>query len=333
MCAVRKTRCDRYSACHATGNHRSGLWHQYCCDAPAMMLTVFSVLTLALANPAAQPSDFRASLERELDAQVARAEVLLDASALYKEAERLNEQGRRKEARETFVQARSKLLESNETDFYQPVIYAYFIKISNRLAELGGGSVADLDLSTVPRDGRQSIERFLTYFQGDGKKLVREALERLEPNEAMFRETFRAEKVPESLIYLGLVESGFDPNALSPAGALGTWQLVRGTGARYGLQHAAGGDERTDLAKSTRAAARYLSDLNRMFDDWLLALAAYNAGEYRILRIMKKTGIRDFWELRRRGLLPSETSEYVPAVLAAVRLVVSKAGTMPRTVS
>ncbi len=282
---------------------------------------------LALATAVAKPSDSRSNLEKELDAQVARAGILLQASRLYDGAQRLSEQGKREEAREMLARAHDTIVGTDEEAFYQPSIHAYFIKISNRMAELGGSSVTAFDPSETPADGRRSVERFLAYFQGDGEKLVRKALERLEPNEAMFRETFRAEKVPESLIYVGLIESGFDPNALSPAGALGTWQFVKGTGIRYGLRQAAPGDERTDLAKSTRAAARYLSDLNRIFDDWLLALAAYNAGEYRILRIMKTTGIRDFWELWRRGLLPKETADYVPAVLAAVRLAEVRAQT------
>jgi len=297
-----------------------------------MTRTVWVFLSLALASAmlntaVAKPSDFRSDLEKELDAQVERAEVLLQAGRLYDEADRLIEQGEREKARGMLARARDTIVGTNEEVFYQPNIYAYFIKISNRISELGDGSMDLFDAYHAPADGRLSVARFLAYFQDDGKRLVQDALKRLAPNEAMFRERFRAENVPESLIYLGLIESGFDPVALSPAGARGTWQFMKGTGLRYGLSQAAAGDERTDTAKSTRAAARYLSDLNRIFGDWLLALAAYNAGEHRILRITEKTGIRDFWELRRRGLLPKETSDYVPAVLAAVQLLQGKTET------
>jgi membrane-bound lytic murein transglycosylase D len=134
----------------------------------------------------------------------------------------------------------------------------------------------------------------------------------------MMRKVFREEGVPEDLIFVGLVESAYNPYARSVAGATGIWQFVRGTGRRYGLKQAGVIDERHDPEKSTRAAARYLQDLYGMFGDWHMALAAYNAGEYRVLKVIEKTGIKDFWHMSRRGLLPRETINYVPAVLAAI---------------
>jgi soluble lytic murein transglycosylase-like protein len=124
------------------------------------------------------------------------------------------------------------------------------------------------------------------------------------------------EKVPVELLAVALVESGFNPLALSPKGARGVWQLMPETAARYGLEVGVADDHRTHPEHSTRAAARYLSDLYRQFGDWKLALAAYNCGENRVRRIIERTGIRDFDQLARRGLLPLETRKYVPAVLA-----------------
>lgn len=125
------------------------------------------------------------------------------------------------------------------------------------------------------------------------------------------------EKVPVGLLGVALVESGFNPLALSPKGARGIWQFMPATAIRYGLPISPEADHRTHPEHSTRAAARYLRDLYNQFGDWKLALAAYNAGEGKIQRIIDKTGIRDFDEMARRRLLPLETRNYVPAVLAS----------------
>jgi len=124
------------------------------------------------------------------------------------------------------------------------------------------------------------------------------------------------EKVPVELLAVALVESGFNPLALSPKGARGVWQFMPETAERYGLAVSATDDHRTHPERSTRAAARYLRDLYRQFGDWKLALAAYNWGENRVQRVIELTGIRDFDRLAQRGLLPLETRKYVLAVLA-----------------
>jgi soluble lytic murein transglycosylase-like protein len=135
-----------------------------------------------------------------------------------------------------------------------------------------------------------------------------------------YRETLgrilEEENVPVELLSVAIVESGFNASALSPKGARGIWQFMPATAVRYGLTVQPGNDHRTSPERSTRAAARYLRDLYRQFGDWRLALAAYNAGEGRIQRIIDRTGIRNFDEMARRGLLPAETRNYVPAVLA-----------------
>lgn len=115
------------------------------------------------------------------------------------------------------------------------------------------------------------------------------------------------------------VESGFNPWAVSPKGAAGLWQFMPETARRYGLEVHPKHDERFLPLKSAQAAARYLRDLQAQFGDWLLALAAYNAGEGRVQSLIDRTGIRDFWTMARRRLLPRETIEYVPKVLQAMR--------------
>ncbi len=127
---------------------------------------------------------------------------------------------------------------------------------------------------------------------------------------------FAEEGVPTQFVVLAGVESGFNPAALSRKSARGLWQLMPETAARFGLRVDARVDERTHPVRSTRAAARYLRQLYEQFEDWVLALAAYNAGEGRVSRAMERGRTRSFWELASRGFLPQETRQYVPAVLA-----------------
>jgi membrane-bound lytic murein transglycosylase D len=129
------------------------------------------------------------------------------------------------------------------------------------------------------------------------------------------------EGLPPELAYLPLIESGYRPQAVSPAGAAGPWQFIPETGRRYGLRIDSLVDERRDPIKSTHAASAYLKDLHEMFGDWELSLAAYNSGEYRVARILSQNkDVEDFWDMRDGGLLPRETSAYVPRFLAAVQI-------------
>jgi membrane-bound lytic murein transglycosylase D len=128
------------------------------------------------------------------------------------------------------------------------------------------------------------------------------------------------EGVPAELAYLPIIESGFQLNAVSRAGAVGPWQFMRMTGRRYGLRIDGYVDERRDPIRSTRAAARYLRDLYDMFGDWHLSLAAYNRGEAAIARVRERQNVSDYWEMTERGYLPRETSEFVPRFIAAMEI-------------
>ncbi len=132
---------------------------------------------------------------------------------------------------------------------------------------------------------------------------------------------FVKQGLPKELYFVGLIESGYYLGARSHAAAVGPWQFIKGTGKRYGLRMSNELDERQDLFKATRAAAAYFRDLHNIFSSWELSLAAYNAGEYGMIRRILKYGTRDFYQLSRNKQLPSETINYVPKVLAAMHIV------------
>jgi membrane-bound lytic murein transglycosylase D len=134
----------------------------------------------------------------------------------------------------------------------------------------------------------------------------------------MIRRIFREEGLPLDLVYVALVESGFSPLARSPKDAVGIWQFIEGTARRYGLKVNGRVDERQDPEKSTRAAARYLHDLHKQFGCWYLAAAGYNAGEKRVEGVVDRHDIRNFWTMAQKKLLPQETCNYVPQIIAAV---------------
>jgi hypothetical protein len=129
---------------------------------------------------------------------------------------------------------------------------------------------------------------------------------------------FSREGVPVEFLAVAKVESGFDATAISSKRARGLWQFMPATARRYGMKVDGTHDERLDPEKSTRGAARYLRDLHQRFGNWLLALAAYNAGEDAVSRAINRGGSADFWELGRRKLVPAETRNYVPTVLGVI---------------
>lgn len=171
----------------------------------------------------------------------------------------------------------------------------------------------------IPITLNRKVNTFVGYFSDPKrKKSVEIGLQRLGVYRETFQRIFKEEGVPQDLIFLGLVESNYHHNALSSAKAKGIWQFIEDTGRNYGLRIDWWVDERCDFEKSTRSACRYLKDLYEMFGDWYLAMAAYNSGENRILRILSSQPGKSYWEMCEDGNLPRETRNYVPAILASV---------------
>jgi membrane-bound lytic murein transglycosylase D len=170
----------------------------------------------------------------------------------------------------------------------------------------------------IPLNAR--VLAYVELFQGRLHDFIEEGMKRGSRYLPMIQGVFRAEGLPLDLAFVPLVESAFNPNALSRAKAKGVWQFMAGTGLENGLRRDWYIDERSDPEKATVAAAKYLRTLSKMFDgDWHLALASYNGGPGRMQRAMKKAGIDDFWSLSAKPkLLPRETREYVPMILAAM---------------
>ena len=191
---------------------------------------------------------------------------------------------------------------------------------------------ADLPLEGVPADvawdianiDHPRVDYWIRRFQTDRRERFEAILRRKGAFEPMIRAALRERGMPQDLVYLAMVESGFQTKAYSPAHASGIWQFIRTTALRYGLEINRAVDERNDPEKATTAALRYLSHLHRRFGSWYLAAAAYNSGETRVARVMRRrTGkVRgtdgDYYRIWRH--LPGETREYVPVMIAAARI-------------
>jgi membrane-bound lytic murein transglycosylase D len=190
-------------------------------------------------------------------------------------------------------------------------------KLKDKVAEELRATVSQLPLEVT-----DPVLSYVNYFStGHGRKVLISGLRRAGRYRPLIQRILDEEGVPQELIYLAQAESGFLPRVISRAKAAGMWQFVLLRGREYGLAQTPYSDERFDPEKATRAAARHLRDLYKHYGDWYLAMAAYNCGPGNIDKAVERTGYADFWELRRRNVIPRESSNYVPVILAMTIMV------------
>ena len=170
--------------------------------------------------------------------------------------------------------------------------------------------------SSLPMEANQRIQYFIRTFQTRGKSTFTRSLAQGVRYIPLMKGIFQKMEVPEELVYLALIESGFDPHA-SYKTTCGPWQFTSTTGKKYGLKINSWIDERKNPEKSTLAAAQYLRDLYQQFGCWYLALAGYNAGENSIRKALRVYGTSDFWQFKEGGCLKSQTLNIVPQSIAA----------------
>jgi membrane-bound lytic murein transglycosylase D len=169
----------------------------------------------------------------------------------------------------------------------------------------------------IPIVINEKVEQFIHYFQTIRRDRFVTWLARSGRYIPVMKKLLKEHGLPEDLVYMAFIESGFDPYAYSRSKAVGPWQFISLTGKRYGLRVNWWVDERRDPEKSTIAAAKYLKDLYETFACWYLAAAGYNAGEYKIVKAMKRYRTEDFWKLTEVRYLKRETKNYVPLMIAA----------------
>lgn len=266
------------------------------------------------------------------DAQAERLEIEIPAVAIdsrWNEIDEIEEKDSVNDS-ETIETAPSTQLEieSPEVDLFSSTAsrllwrYASLFKFkgSEQLRNAPDELAASEDINSIynlPIIRNEKVESHIRFFNIAIRDRFEQWLARLSRYRPLVENIFSEFNLPSDLVFLSLVESGFNPHAYSRARATGPWQFMKGTAKLYGLRVDKYVDERRDPIKSTVAAARYLRDLYDLFGTWPLAMAAYNAGEGKVMRALQKARAESYWEISQTKLLRRETKEYVPRFMAA----------------
>jgi membrane-bound lytic murein transglycosylase D len=193
------------------------------------------------------------------------------------------------------------------------------IAIGGEAISTAAPSTADeqIPIFDIPITYNPRVQFWIRHFQGPGRLDFQKWLARSTRYSPYIQKELEKANLPKDIIYTAMIESGFAPTAQSPASAVGVWQFIKPTAQRYGLTVNWWLDERRNFSKSTLAAIRYKKDLYTLFGSWYLVAASYNCGETKIVNLIKKYGTNNFWEMAQLGVLPKETSDYVPKIIAA----------------
>lgn len=170
----------------------------------------------------------------------------------------------------------------------------------------------------LPMTYNKSVQKWITYYQGRGKNWLKKTFSRTYKYFPSMQYALKQKNMPLDLAYITIIESGLSPKARSHASAVGYWQFIKPTATRYGLKVNWWVDERMDFYRSTEAAVSYLDDLYGMFGSWYLAASAYNMGENKLKRLIKKYKTKNYWILSKQRDFPKETRDYVPKLIATV---------------
>lgn len=208
-----------------------------------------------------------------------------------------------------------------DSDAFRKELEAAYAHILARSSTSPAKDAAVVDIeaaASIPIPDHRTIQSAVRLFSVDMKDSIQTSLHRSAKYRALIDKALAEHDLPKGLAYLPVIESAYLPTLTSRAGAYGIWQFMPDTAREYGLRVDWWVDERADPERSTRAAAKYLKDLHGMFDDWSLALAAYNCGPGRVRRTLRETGASSFWELLDAAALPKETRGYVPTFYATL---------------
>ncbi|MFH1283776.1 MAG: transglycosylase SLT domain-containing protein [bacterium] len=257
----------------------------------------------------------------------AMLKIIAESEQYYTDGVDCYNRGERSESRRYFRKALKKFssagIEHNLLYSLSDKFDDIFQDLANRLnlIETTNGDIPEVITPAIPVDEDDPlVQKYIAYFTGSGRKSIQQAFERMGIYREIVMPVIKAHRLPEELAYLPIIESRYCIGDVSHAGAAGIWQFMENTARGYDMRVDYWIDERRDPEKSTQAALTYLKNLYYLFNDWHLALAAYNRGEYGISSDLQFSRTTDFKKLAKHNAIPNETERYVPQFMAVILL-------------